>query len=218
MAPNFIARARQRAAEAQEWPAEEPATSLPPRRNNPFLTAADDLAAQWDEMRQERDVLRDEAEQLRGLNIHLSERVDSLSRELATRIEFFELEIDRLTQRADRATDENVDRRAKLDIISKALLMVLNETIASAPMKREEPERTVNPVTHRMTEHGPVQLDPAEIRRNAALASRNLSMMHRQPNVQDFSTVPPGGYDVSEADAEDARDLINRLAPVALKR
>ena len=207
MAPLFIQRSRQRATEAQETFAEEPATSLPPRSRNPFMAAADDLASQWDEMRQERDVLRDEAEQLRGQNLHLAERVDSLTRELAHRIEFFELEIDRLTQRADRAVDENVDRRAKLEIIAKALRMVLDETIASAPIQREESIRE-----HSIAAPSPRNLSTVRV------SGVKPSIRNGDYVMQDFAQTPPEGHEVSEADAEDARDLINRLAPVALKR
>ena len=137
------------------------------------------------------------------LNVYLSGKVDELTRELAHRIEFFDLEIARLTQRADRAVDENVDRRAKLEIIAKALMMVLNETIASAPIQREEPPRRESSI---------------------AASPRNLSTVQRPVNLggqhsrADFAQTPPDGYPVDEADAEDARDLINRLAPVALKR
>ena len=194
--PTFLDRIRQRPQEAQETFAEPPATSLPPRARNPFMAAADDLAAQWEDMRQERDTLRDETEQLRGHNVYLAERVDSLSRELATRIEFFELEIDRIQKQRDSAVDQNTDRRAKLEIIAKALMMVLNETLAAAPIKREEPPRESS-----------IPAPPP----------RNLSTMQR-PAPRDFAQTPPEGHDVSEADAEDARDLINRLAPVALKR
>ena len=216
MAPLFIQRSRQRAAEAQETFPEEPATSLPPRSRNPFMMAADDLAAQWEDMRQERDTLRDEAEQLRGHNVYLSERVDSLSRELATRIEFFDLEIDRIQKQRDSAVDQNVDRRAKLEIIAKALMMVLNETLAAAPMKREPTERIENvprvrDILQEHTHQGHVHGGPTR-----APSERNLSTVQRP--VRDFAQTPPEGHDVSEADAEDARDLINRLAPVELKR
>ena len=190
MAPLFIQRSRQRATEAQETFAEEAATSLPPRARNPFTDAARDLAADWDAMVVDRDSARDEAERHRAENVYLSGKVDELTRELAHRVSFFELELDRLQKQRDQAVDQDTDRRAKLEIISRALLMVLNETIASAPMKRDEPIEEPPP--------------------------RTLSTAQRP--VRDFAQTPPEGYPVDEADAEGARDLINRLVPIALKR
>src|ERR1700683_4438324 len=134
--PDFIARIRQRAQDAQEGHVEQPAPPPVPRARNPFLAATDDLAAQWDAMVVERDSAKDEAERHRAENVYLSGKVDELTRELAHRVSFCEWEWNRRPKRADKATDENIDRRAKLEIISKALMMVLNETIA-APVKRE---------------------------------------------------------------------------------
>jgi phage-related minor tail protein len=191
--PDFIARLRRGPQEPQEWPAEAPADPPVPRARNPFLAATDDLAAQWDAMVVERDSAKDEAERHRAENVYLSGKVDELTRELAHRVSFFELELDRLTKRADKATDENMDRRAKLEIIAKALTMVLDETIAGPSAKRET----------------------APVRERPASTPRNLSTA-QQP--RDYNNPPREGHAVSDDDAEDARDLLNRLHPVALAR
>lgn len=128
--PNFIQRNRQRAQEAQEAQEERvelAAASLPSTRGNPFLMAADDLAAQWEEMRDSRDIAKDQAERARSENVFLAGRVDELTRELHTRTEFANMEIERLTQRADRATDDATAIRAKLAVIADAIRMVLDE-------------------------------------------------------------------------------------------
>ena len=80
--------------------------------------------------------------------------------------------------------------------------MVLNETLAAAPINREP--------------------DPVrEVRERPA--PRNLSTIRvsgvKPPTMNgDCIQTPAEGFETSEEDAEDARDLINRLAPVALKR
>lgn len=198
--PAFIDRLRQRNSPAEEQP------DLPPRvafdSSNPFDRAATDLAVRWDAMVVDLEAAQAEAEFHRGENVHLASEVDRLRQELATRISFFEVELDRLQKRADRAVDENSDRRGKLEIISKALLMVLNETLAAAPINREP--------------------DPVrEVRERPA--PRNLSTIRvsgvKPPTMNgDCIQTPAEGFETSEEDAEDARDLINRLAPVALKR
>ena len=198
--PAFIDRLRQRNSPAEEQP------DLPPRvafdSSNPFDRAATDLAVRWDAMVVDLEAAQAEAEFHRGENVHLASEVDRLRQELATRISFFEVELDRLQKLADRAVDENSDRRGKLEIISKALLMVLNETLAAAPINREP--------------------DPVrEVRERPA--PRNLSTIRvsgvKPPTMNgDCIQTPAEGFETSEEDAEDARDLINRLAPVALKR
>ena len=198
--PDFLARLRQRNSPTEEQP------DLPPRvafdSSNPFDRAATDLAVRWDAMVVDLEAAQAEAEFHRGENVHLASEVDRLRQELATRISFFEVELDRLQKRADRAVDENSDRRGKLEIISKALLMVLNETLAAAPINREP--------------------DPVrEVRERPA--PRNLSTIRvsgvKPPTMNgDCIQTPAEGFETSEEDAEDARDLINRLAPVALKR
>ena len=202
--PDFLARLRQRNSPTEEQP------DLPPRvafdSSNPFDRAATDLAVRWDAMVVDLEAAQAEAEFHRGENVHLASEVDRLRQELATRISFFEVELDRLQKRADRAMDENVDRRAKLEIISKALLMVLNETIASAP-------NTIQEHTHIPVHTGPTR----------APSERNLSTIRvsgvKPPTMNgDCIQTPAEGFETSEEDAEDARDLINRLAPVALKR
>lgn len=198
MAPLFIQRSRQRATEAQETFAEEPATSLPPRARNPFMDAARDLAADWDAMVVERDSARDEAERHRGENVYLSGKVDELTRELTSRIEWFEVESAAMRNRADRAVDDATAIRAKLTVIAQAIRMVLDEEQAVA---KREPRQ-----------------EPTRERSIAELPPRNLSNVQRPAPMRDFAQTPPDGYPVDEADAEDARDLINRLAPVALKR
>ena len=198
--PAFIDRLRQRNSPAEEQP------DLPPRvafdSSNPFDRAATDLAVRWDAMVVDLEAAQAEAEFHRGENVHLASEVDRLRQELATRISFFEVELDRLQKRADRAVDENSDRRGKLEIISKALLMVLNETLAAAPINREP--------------------DPVrEVRERPA--PRNLSTIRvsgvKPPTMNgDYIQTPAEGFETSKEDAEDARDLINRIAPVALKR
>src|SRR5665213_1964630 len=98
----FIDRLRQRnpPPEERELP---PVTLAPPRvTGNPFMTAAEDLAVQWEGLRDERDALKAQNEHFVANNTYLAERVDSLERELAHRTKFFDLETNRLTQRADR--------------------------------------------------------------------------------------------------------------------
>ena len=195
--PTFLDRIRQRPQEAQETFAEPPATSLPPRARNPFMAAADDLAVDWDAMVVERDSAKNEAESHRGENIYLSGKVDELTRELTSRIEWFEVESAAMRNRADRAVDDATAIRAKLTVIAQAIRMVLDEEQAVAKREpRQEPTRESS-----------IPAPPP----------RNLSTMQR-PAPRDFAQTPPEGHEVSEADAEDARDLINRLAHIALKR
>ena len=208
MAPLFIQRSRQRAAEAQEWPAEEPATSLPPRSRNPFADAARDLAADWDAMVVERDSARDEAERHKGENIYLSGKVDELTRELASRIEWFEVESAAMRNRADRAVDDATAIRAKLTVIAQAIRMVLDEEQAVA--KREPRQESAR--------ESSIAAPPSRNLSTVRVSGVKPSARNGDYVMQDFAQTPPEGHDISENDAEDARDLINRLAPVALKR
>jgi hypothetical protein len=95
------------------------------------MDAAHDLAADWEAMVVAHDNYRDEAERTRGENVYLSGKVDELTRELERRAGFYEIEIDRLTKRADRAVEDASSIRAKMEVIAQALRMVLDEDVVA---------------------------------------------------------------------------------------
>ena len=149
MTPSFIARRREqdlateqsrqahieRIEEALARPPVAAARPAPVAPTNPFLRASADLAEQWEQMLTDLGIARDEATQLRGEVLRLSALADRLAAELDSRTQWYEGEIARLTARGDQAVEENVSRQSRFDLISKALMMVLNQETAAAPLQ-----------------------------------------------------------------------------------
>lgn len=206
MAPQFIRRMQERREPAMAIHDPEPA--MPPPSGdaeNPFTRAHMDLAARWDEMASELAHFKATAEAEHAENVYLKEKCASLEKELSHRVSFFELEIERLQQRADLHADENSSRRAKLEIISQALRMVLDETLkptqareVAHPPLAEPP--LPKPPTHRVA--GPRQ--PRE-RPEARLADKYI------PRSRDEPPEEPDDF-VDEADGVNVRSLIDRIA------
>ncbi len=105
---------------------------VPRTADNPFLRAADDLGARWEEMRQERDEAVLASERDRQENLRLSERVDALERELSEKVAFLVGETAKQTERADVSHGKAEALRAKFSVIAQALLHVMRRDDAES--------------------------------------------------------------------------------------
>jgi hypothetical protein len=108
------------------------AGASPVPERNPFEAASADLAERWETMRVERDAALDEVSRTRGDVTYFSSEVDRLKRELETRVAFFQLEVDRLTARTDRAVEDAATLRGKLSLIGQSIRMVLDSEVPLA--------------------------------------------------------------------------------------
>jgi len=99
------------------------------RANEALHQANEDLAVAWDKMKSERDAALNESESLRTKNIYLSERVDSLTRELAVHQETAAIEVAHLRKRADDAVAAKEQMAGKFDLIGRSIRMVLDENV-----------------------------------------------------------------------------------------
>ena len=146
MPPTFLRQARrERLAEAVERVETAALQPQVQRPANPFVAAADDLAARWDEMVRELEMARTSSESHHAENVHLRERVQGLERELEATKAAHELELSHQTGRADRAVAELAETRAKFALIRDSLSAVLDQDrdLDFRPRRGESIERHV---------------------------------------------------------------------------
>ena len=127
----------------------------PTPERNPFEAASEDLAQRWETMRIERDAALDEVARSRGDITYFSSEVDRLKRELETRVAFFQLEVDRLTARTDRAVEDAAAIRAKLSLIGQSIRLVLDSEIPVA-VRQPDPQ---GDIMHTPTQGHEVEVD-----------------------------------------------------------